>query len=128
MSSQSRRHELYVSLKLIVCIALGIWLGAVAVILTGPLLLKALPETQTRALAEAVTRVAPAPEPALQQPDAMFKKFEQSLRESEARQAREYAEAQQNKHFNRAKCDFWMQQDRTAPSEKSRASINEFCG
>ena len=129
MSSQSRRHELYVSLKLIVCIALGIWLGAVAVILTGPLLLKALPESQTRALAEAVIRVAPAPEPAAQQqPDAMFKKFEQSLRESEARQAHEYAEAQQNKNFNRAKCDFWMQQARTAPSEKSRASINEFCG
>ncbi|WP_295478864.1 hypothetical protein [uncultured Pseudomonas sp.] len=126
--SSSRRHELYVSLKLILCIALGIWLGAVAVILTGPLLIKALPAAQTQALAEASARIAPPPPPAAEQPDTMLRKFEQNLRESEARQAQEYEQARQNRQFNRAKCDFWLQQDRTAPSEKSRASVNEFCG
>lgn len=126
--SSSRRHELYVSLKLILCIALGIWLGAVAVILTGPLLIKALPAAQTLALAEASARIAPPPPPAADQPDTMLRKFEQNLRESEARQAQEYEQARQNRQFNRAKCDFWLQQDRTAPSEKSRASVNEFCG
>ncbi|WNW13825.1 hypothetical protein RRX38_22595 [Pseudomonas sp. DTU_2021_1001937_2_SI_NGA_ILE_001] len=126
--SSSRRHELYVSLKLILCIALGIWLGAVAVILTGPLLIKALPAAQTQALAEASARIAPPPPPAAKQPDTMLRKFEQNLRESEARQAQEYEQARQNRQFNRAKCDFWLQQDRTAPSEKSRASVNEFCG
>ena len=34
MSSHSRRRELYVSLKLILCIALGIWLGFLAIALT----------------------------------------------------------------------------------------------
>ncbi|EPN56728.1 hypothetical protein A244_13218, partial [Pseudomonas syringae pv. actinidiae ICMP 18807] len=58
----------------------------------------------------------------------MFRKYQQSLRESEARQAREQAQEQQQRTFNRPKCDFWMQQDRTAPSEKSRASINQYCG
>lgn len=42
MSSTTRRRDLYVSLKLIVCIALGIWLGAMAVFLTALLYYKSL--------------------------------------------------------------------------------------
>ncbi|GAB7533004.1 hypothetical protein PS3A_54200 [Pseudomonas sp. 3A(2025)] len=129
MPSYSSRREVYVSLKLILCIALGIWLGAVAVALTGLLLYKSLPAEQTQALqAAAVRLIAPPAAPAATQPDALFDKYQQNLRENEARQAREYADSQRRNNFNRAKCDFWMQQDRTAPSDKSRNGINEFCG
>ncbi|KPC33100.1 Uncharacterized protein ABJ99_1953 [Pseudomonas syringae pv. cilantro] len=132
MSSVTRRRDLYVSLKLIVCIALGIWLGAMAVFLTGLLYYKSLPPAQTQALEQAAARLSAPPaqkagnvaEPQTE----MFRKYEQSLRESEARQAREQVEEQQQRTFSRSKCDFWLQQDRTAPSEKSRASINQFCG
>jgi hypothetical protein len=136
MSFPSRRRDLYVSLKLIVCIALGIWLGALAVFLTALLYYKSLPPTQAQAQAQALDNAAaqltapPAQKAA--SPSApeteMFRKYEQSLRESEARQAREQAQEQQQRTFNRSKCDFWIQQDRTAPSEKSRASIDQYCG
>ncbi|SHM97773.1 hypothetical protein SAMN05216593_105119 [Pseudomonas asturiensis] len=128
MPSHIRRRELYVSLKLILCIALGIWLGAMAVVLTGWLLYKSLPPAQTVALEKAATQLTAPPAPQVEPETAMFRKYEQSLRESEARQAREQTQEQQQRNFSRAKCDFWMQQDRTAPSEKSRASINEYCG
>lgn len=130
MSSTERRRELYVSLRLILCIALGIWLGAVAVALTGMLIFKNLPPAQTQVLENAAARLITPPAPAAaEEPEgAMFRKYEQSLRESEARQAREQAQEQQQRNYSRSKCDFWMQQDRTAPSEKSRASINEYCG
>jgi hypothetical protein len=130
MSSTERRRELYVSLRLILCIALGIWLGAVAVTLTGMLIFKNLPPAQTQVLENAAARLSTPPVPAAaEEPEgAMFRKYEQSLRESEARQAREQAQEQQQRNYSRSKCDFWMQQDRTAPSEKSRASINEYCG
>jgi len=128
MSIPNRRREFYISLKLILCIALGIWLGAVAVFLTGLLLYKNLPPAQTQTLDRAAAQLTAPPVPQAEPETAMFQKYEQSLRESEARQAREQAQEQQQRTFSRSKCDFWMQQDRTAPSEKSRASINQYCG
>ncbi|MBA1230610.1 hypothetical protein G7013_13235 [Pseudomonas viridiflava] len=128
MPSHLRRRELSVSVKLIACIAAGIWLGAMAVFLTGWLLYKSLPPAQTVILEKAAAQLVTPAVPQADPETAMFKKYEQSLRESEARQAREQVQEQQQRNFSRSKCDFWMQQDRTAPSEKSRASINEFCG
>ena len=117
-------------LKLIACIAIGIWLGFIAVALTGLLFYKALPESDTQVIHNAAVQLS-APPAAKVTPEAektMFEKYEQSLRESEARQAWEQAQEQQQKSFNPAKCNFWMQQDRTAPSEKSRANVSQFCG
>jgi hypothetical protein len=130
MSSSTRRHEFFASFKLILCIAAGIWLGVIAVALTGLLLYKSLPAARSQALDRAVEQFA-APEAAApaQEPDtAMFRKYEQSLRESEARQAQEQLQEQRQRTYSRSKCDFWMQQDRTAPSEKSRANVDLYCG
>ncbi|WP_162873939.1 hypothetical protein, partial [Pseudomonas viridiflava] len=88
MPSHIRRRELSVYVKLIICIALGIWLGAMAVGLTGWLVYKSLPPAQTVALEAAAQLTAP-PAPQVEPETAMFRKYEQSLRESEARQARE---------------------------------------
>ncbi|AHF68889.1 MULTISPECIES: hypothetical protein [Pseudomonas] len=128
MPSYPNRRELYVSLKLILCIALGIWLGAMAVVLTGFVFYKNLPPAQTQVLEKAAAQLRAPAAPQVEPENTMFQKYEQSLRESEARQAREQAQEQQQKNFSRSKCDFWMQQDRTAPSEKSRAGINQYCG
>ena len=117
-------------LKLIACIAVGIWLGFIAIALTGLLFYKALPESDTQAIHNAAAQLG-TPPVAKGTPEAektMFEKYERSLRESEARQAWEQAQEQQQKNFNPAKCNFWMQQDRTAPSEKSRANVSQFCG
>ncbi|MCV4342369.1 hypothetical protein [Pseudomonas capsici] len=128
MPSYPNRRELYVSLKLILCIALGIWLGAMAVVLTGFLFYKSLPPAQTQVLEKAAAQLRAPAAPQVESESTMFQKYEQNLRENEARQAREQAQELQQKNFSRSKCDFWMQQDRTAPSEKSRAGINQYCG
>ncbi|WP_122429908.1 hypothetical protein, partial [Pseudomonas viridiflava] len=89
---------------------------------------KSLPPAQTVALEKAAAQLTAPPAPQVEPETAMFRKYEQGLCESEARQGREQVQEQQQRNFGRSKCDFWMQQDRTAPSEKSRASINEYCG
>lgn len=130
MPTQSRR-ELNVTvppLKLIGCIAVGIWLGFIAVLLTAALLYKTLPAAQTQAMTNAVSQLTAPPAPPPEPANSMFEKYQQNLRESEARQAREQAQAEQQKNFNGPKCNFWLQQDRTAPSEKSRANVSQFCG
>ncbi|MCD5987048.1 hypothetical protein KDX30_03930 [Pseudomonas sp. CDFA 553] len=129
----THRRELNVSLhplKLIACIAIGIWLGFVAVAMTGMLIYKALPAAETQVINNAAAQLSapPVEKPAPAAEKTMFEKYEQSLRESEARQAWEQAQEQQQKNFNGPKCNFWMQQDRTAPSEKSRANVIQFCG
>jgi hypothetical protein len=127
----SSRRELNVSvhpLKLIACIALGIWLGIAAVVLTGVLVFRALPETQAQVVSSAALRLSTPPATTTGPEKTMFEKYEQSLRESEARQAMEQSQEQQQKSFSAPKCNFWLQQDRTAPSDKSRANVIQFCG
>ncbi|MEQ7919176.1 hypothetical protein ABQX22_08275 [Xanthomonas sp. WHRI 1810A] len=133
MPTSIRRRELSVTvhpLKLVLSIALGIWLGCMAIALTGLLLFKLLPAEQTRALENAATQLtAPTAPKAPAPPDApMFDQYKQILRDSEQRQAQDAEQAERQKSFNGPKCQFWMQQDRTAPSEKSRASVYQFCG
>ncbi|RML53979.1 hypothetical protein ALQ93_04149 [Pseudomonas syringae pv. pisi] len=106
MSFPTRRRDLYVSLKLIVCIALGIWLGALAVFLTALLYYKSLSPAQTQTLDNAAAQLTTPPAQKPASPSApeteMFRKYEQSLRESEARQAREQTQEQQQRTFNRS--------------------------
>lgn len=130
----ARNHrELNVSLhplKLIACIAVGLWLGFLAISLTALLFYKALPPADQQKLDSAIAQPSPsqAAKPTPEAEKTLFEKYEKSLRESEARQAREQAQEQQQKQFSGPKCDFWLQQDRTAPSEKSRANVIQFCG
>lgn len=117
-------------LKLIVSIAVGIWLGFLAVALTGWLIYKALPAEQTQALSNAASQLT-SPPAAKAKPEGdnpMFDQYRQILRDSEARQAQEAEQAERQRNFNGPKCQFWMQQNQTAPSEKSRAAIYQFCG
>lgn len=127
------RRELNVSLhplKLIACIAVGLWLGFLAIALTCLLFYKVLPAAEQQKLTDSAAQSSTpqAAKPAPETEKTLFEKYEKSLRESEARQAREQVQEQQQRQFSAPKCDFWMQQDRTAPSEKSRANVIQFCG
>ncbi|HEY0286832.1 MAG TPA: hypothetical protein VGC62_07445 [Pseudomonas sp.] len=133
MPTSIRRRELSVTikpLKLLLCIALGIWLGFIAIVLTGLLIFKLLPAEQAQALTNAATQLAapPAPKAQPQSDNPMFDQYRQILHDSEQRQAQEAEQAERQKSFNGPKCQFWMQQNQTAPSEKSRASVYQFCG
>jgi hypothetical protein len=117
-------------LKLVLSIAVGIWLGFMAVLLTVWLIYKALPAEQTQALANAASQwvTPPAPKAKPETDNPMFDQYRQILRDSETRQAQEAEQAERQRSFNGPKCQFWMQQNQTAPSEKSRASVYQFCG
>jgi hypothetical protein len=133
MPTSIRRRELSVTLaplKLIVSIALGMWLGFIAIVLTGLLVFKMLPAEQAQAISNAATQLtAPAPpKTPVQSENPMFDQYKQILRDSEQRQAQDAEQAERQKSFNGPKCQFWMQQNQTAPSEKSRASVYQFCG
>lgn len=117
-------------LKLILSIAAGIWLGFLAVLLSLWLIYKMLPAEQTQALSNAAAQIT-APSAAKPKPESdnpMFDQYRQILRDSEARQTQEAEQAERQRSFNGPKCQFWMQQNQTAPSEKSRASVYQFCG
>lgn len=133
MPTSSRRRELSVTvhpLKLLLCIALGIWLGFIAIVLTGVLIFKLLPAEQAQTVTNAATQLtAPAaPKAPPQSDNPMFDQYKQILRDSEARQAQDAEQAERQRSFNGPKCQFWMQQNQTAPSDKSRASVYQFCG
>ena len=117
-------------LRLILSIAAGIWLGFLAVLLNLWLIYKLLPAEQTQALSNAAAQLT-APPAAKARPESdnpMFDQYRQILRDSEARQTQEAEQAERQRSFNGPKCQFWMQQNQTAPSEKSRASVYQFCG
>jgi hypothetical protein len=117
-------------LKLVLSIAAGIWLGFLAVALTGWLLYKLLPAEQAQAVTNAAAQLS-APPAAKARPEGdtpMLDQYRQILRDSEARQAQEAEQAERQRSFNGPKCQFWMQQNQTAPSEKSRAAMYQYCG
>jgi hypothetical protein len=117
-------------LKLVLSIAAGIWLGFLAVLLTGWLIYRLLPAEQTQALNNAAAQLTapPATKPQPPSDNPMFDQYRQILRDSEARQAQEAEQAERQRSFNGAKCQFWMRQNQTAPSEKSRTAIYQYCG
>ncbi|MEX0166123.1 hypothetical protein MRBLPD1_004666 [Pseudomonas brassicacearum] len=116
------------ALQLTFSIALGLWLGFLAIVLTGWLLSRFLFNEQLVPVAAAVHQLAqpPAVQPAPQPPTPMFEQYQQNLQRNEQRQA--FDQARNNpRNLSNPKCQFWLQQDQTAPSEKSRANVLQFC-
>ncbi|MGV8921293.1 MAG: hypothetical protein ACOH2R_26540 [Pseudomonas sp.] len=119
--------------KLIVCIALGVWLGLVATAATGIFAYNTLVVGKVNAVATAINHLSPHASRA-ENTDAnadtssMFDKYKQNLMDTQAQQNQQTAQAEREKRISGPKCQFWMQQDQTAPSEKTRANVNLFCG
>ncbi|MNT63986.1 hypothetical protein D3C72_2018480 [compost metagenome] len=70
--------------------------------------------------------VPPAAAPAADQQSQMFEQYKQILHNQQVQQAEDQAEGNMRNLAN-PKCQFWLQQNRTAPTEKSRALVLEFC-
>lgn len=123
-----RPRELKITLKplqLIVCIALGLWFGALAIALSLWLAWRFVPET-VQPLSQVLIPPAAAPAPGAEQQSQMFEQYKQNLRNQELQQAEDQAESSV-RNLSNPKCQFWLQQNRTAPTEKSRALVLEFC-
>ena len=118
------------AVQLTLSIAMGLWLGFLAIVLTGWLLSKYLFEGPMAPMATAMHRLAqppaPAPPPAVEPPTPMFEQYQQNLQKNEQRQALDQARSNP-RNLSNPKCQFWLQQDQTAPSEKSRANVLQFC-
>ncbi|QXI49271.1 hypothetical protein HU763_007435 [Pseudomonas anuradhapurensis] len=127
-----RHRELKITLKplpLILCVALGLWLGAMAIAASLWLALQLWPE-QVQPLAQAVApgiaRPVAAPAPAADGQAEMFERYKDILHKQEQQQAAEAAQGNP-RNLNNPKCQFWLQQNRTAPTDKSQANVLEFC-
>jgi hypothetical protein len=111
-------------------IALGMWLGFVAIALTCWLLSHFLFKEQLAPVAQAVQQLANPPaaqvQPDIPPPSPQFQQYEENLRKNE-QQARLDQARGSTRNLSNPKCQFWLQQDQTAPSEKSRANVLQFC-
>ncbi|CAI8976521.1 Conserved membrane protein [Pseudomonas sp. IT-196MI5] len=119
------------ALQLTGSIALGIWLGFIAIVLTCWLASRLLFSEQLTSVAAAVEQLAkppvvtqPVPDIAPQSP--LFEQYEENLRKNEQQQRLDQVRSS-GRNLSNPSCQFWLQQDRTAPSEKSRANVQQFC-
>jgi hypothetical protein len=120
-------------LQLGASIALGLWLGFMAIALTCWLASRLLFSEQLAPVATAVEQLARPPVPAQAQPrpdiapqSPLFEQYEENLRKNEQQQRLDQARGS-SRNLANPKCQFWLQQDQNAPSEKSRANVQQFC-
>jgi len=119
------------ALQLTGSIALGMWLGFIAIVLTCWLASRLLFSEQLAPVAAAVEQLAqpPAvtqPVPSIPPQSPLFEQYEENLRKNEQQQRLDQARSS-SRNLANPNCQFWLQQDRTAPSEKSRANVLQFC-
>ena len=118
--------------KLTLAIALGLWLGFIAIAVSTWLASRYLFPQSLAPVAQAVEQLgkpAPvvpvvpvAPEP----PNRMFEQYQENLRKQEQQQALDHAR-NNARNLSNPKCQFWLQQDQNAPTEKTRANVLQFC-
>ncbi len=112
--------------KLSMAVAFGLWLGFIAIVLTAWLASRYLfPQGLESAVqaVEPLRKPAPvAPEP----PNRMFEQYQQNLQKQEQQQTLEQAR-NNARNLSNPKCQFWLQQDQNAPTEKTRANVLQFC-
>lgn len=139
--------------KLILCIALGVWLGLSAVAVTAWYAYKSLYGTPPSVPVATGTVIRPepsiTPQPQGYTPDtaptpnaaatpdtsspaaasdsgAMFDQYQRNLHNQQLTQAEQEARSNPRNQSN-AKCQFWLQQAQNAGSDKARENVAQFC-
>ena len=112
--------------KLSIAVALGLWLGFVAIALTGWLASRYLLEQPVAAVTQAVQQLGKPPTVTPEPPNQMFEQYQQNLHKQEQQRTLDQARANP-RNLSNPKCQFWLQQDQNAPSDKSRANVLQFC-
>ncbi len=130
--SQPRRR-LYVTLhplQLTASIALGVWLGVIALAFSAWLVARFFVAQPLASVAEVVRQLSqPCALAAPQAPGdstRMFEQYTENLRKNEEQQHLDQAR-NSYRNLSNPKCQFWLQQDQTAPSDKSRANVLQLC-
>ncbi|MCF5053228.1 hypothetical protein GIW50_17935 [Pseudomonas syringae] len=112
--------------KLTLAIALGVWLGFIAIALTTWLASRYLFAHSLAPVAQAVEQLGKPAVAAPEPPNRMFEQYTENLRKQEQQQTLDQAR-NNTRNLANPKCQFWLQQDQNAPSEKSRANVLQFC-
>ncbi len=114
------------ALTLSASIALGLWLGFLAIAFSCWLALRFLPSPHLAPIAQAVQQLTQPTMTTPEQPNRLFEQYQENLRKNEELQTLDNARSNPRNLAN-PKCQFWLQQDQNAPSEKSRANVLQFC-
>ncbi|MCK3833020.1 hypothetical protein [Pseudomonas fluorescens] len=112
--------------KLCIAIAAGVWLGFIAITLTVWLATRYLFPQSLAPVAQAVQQLGEPAAVVPQPPNRMFEQYQQNLQKQEQQQALDQARSNA-RNLSNPKCQFWLQQDQNAPSEKTRANVLQFC-
>ncbi|QOY73328.1 hypothetical protein [Pseudomonas sp. OST1909] len=112
--------------KLCIAIAAGVWLGFIAIALTAWLATRYLFPQSLAPVAQAVQQLDEPAAVVPQPPNRMFEQYQQNLQKQEQQQALDQARSNA-RNLSNPKCQFWLQQDQNAPSEKTRANVLQFC-
>ncbi|WP_248752313.1 hypothetical protein [Pseudomonas sp. MWU15-20650] len=113
-------------LKLCIAIAVGVWLGFIAIALTTWLVSRYVFPQSWVPVAQVVQQVgkpaAVVPEP----PNRMFEQYQQNLQKQAQQQSLDQAR-NNTRNLSNPTCQFWLQQDQNAPNEKTRTNVLQFC-
>ncbi|GJN50970.1 hypothetical protein [Pseudomonas tohonis] len=128
----ARKRTLHISLdpvKLLLCIALGIWLGCLAVAATAWFGYRHLVGAAWEQVGQGTTAplgspIGPQPAPVPQDNAQMFERYQQN---QSATQQRDNARIEEAERLASPKCQFWTAQLRNAPNEKARQNVERFC-
>ncbi len=112
--------------KLTLAIALGVWLGFIAIVLSTWLASRYLFAQNLAPVAQAVQQLGKPAPAAPEPPNRMFEQYQQNLQKQEQQQTLDQAR-NKARNLSNPKCQFWLQQDQNAPNEKSRANVLQFC-
>jgi hypothetical protein len=112
--------------KLTLAIALGLWLGFIAIALSTWLASRYLFQQSLAPVAQAVQQLGKPATVAPEPPNRMFEQYQENLRKQEQQQALDQAR-NNARNLSNPKCQFWLQQDQNAPTEKTRANVLQFC-
>lgn len=112
--------------KLSLAVAFGLWLGFIAIVLTAWLASRFVFEQSLAPVAQAVQQLSKPAPVAPEPPNRMFEQYQENLRKQEQQQSLDQARSNLRNQSN-PKCQFWLQQDQNAPSDKTRTNVLQFC-
>ncbi|MGC4011030.1 MAG: hypothetical protein QM805_19840 [Pseudomonas sp.] len=113
--------------KLTLAIAAGTWLGCLAVIATAWLVWPELPPAVVTRLAQPPA-AKPTTSPPVRSNEEMFQQYLQRQQTTQEQQNRQIEKSEQEKRFNGAPCQFWLQQYQANPTEGNRKKMDGYCG
>ncbi|KAF1054381.1 MAG: hypothetical protein GAK43_00898 [Stenotrophomonas maltophilia] len=111
-------------LKLVAGVALGVWLGVMALLLSVPHLLPYL----SPAAAHLANQWLPAPAVSQVGKDASNEMFQHYLQNQQQVQAQQNRQVEERDRQSSTPCQFWRQQYQADPTQKNRVQMDEHCG